>query len=103
MSVETKTGLVRRFFSRTSYGQIAVRLFLCFCIFAPFDTTRRSDGTGRLFARRRIGYWGEQNGQSVERGGSRAVFCRTRIGLFESARLDRPLRLLTRSYIPTLI
>src|SRR5215467_7928863 len=37
------------------HGQIAVRLFLCFCIFTPFDTARRSDGTGRLRARRRIG------------------------------------------------
>jgi hypothetical protein len=46
-------------------GRIAVRLFLC--IFTPFDTTRRSDGTGRLRARRRLGYWGEQNGQSVLR------------------------------------
>jgi hypothetical protein len=27
--------------------RLAVRLFLCFCIFAPFDTARRSDGTGR--------------------------------------------------------
>jgi hypothetical protein len=34
-------------------GQIAVRLFLRFCIFTPFDTARRSDGTGRLHARRR--------------------------------------------------
>jgi len=31
----------------------------------PFDTARRSDGTGRLRAHRKIGYLGEQNGQSV--------------------------------------
>jgi hypothetical protein len=46
-------------------SRIAVRLFLC--IFTPFDTTRRSDGIGRLRARRRLGYSGEQNGQSVLR------------------------------------
>jgi hypothetical protein len=60
-----QTGLVRRFLWRTSHGQIAARLFLCFCIFTPFDTARSSDGTGRLRARRRIGYLGEQNGQTV--------------------------------------
>src|SRR5271167_2994012 len=80
MSVETKTGLVRRFlWSDVVRQDCFVRLFLCFCIFAPFDTARRSDGTGRLFDRRRIGYWGEQNGRSIERGGSRAVFCAARL------------------------
>ena len=38
---------------RTSHGQIAVRLFLCFCFFTPFDTAHRSDGPGRLRARSR--------------------------------------------------
>jgi hypothetical protein len=65
MPVENKTGLVRRFLWSILRGKIAVRRFLCFCIFTPFDTARRSDGTGRLHARRRIGYSGEQNGQSV--------------------------------------
>jgi len=49
-------GLVRRFSWPTFRGEIAVRLFLRFRTFTPFDTARRSDGTGRWRARRRIGY-----------------------------------------------
>ena len=46
----------RATFLWSDVARLAVRLFLCFCIFTPFDTARRSDGKGPLRARRRIGY-----------------------------------------------
>ena len=66
----------------TLYGRgrtaITVRLFL-FLYLHPFDTARGSDGLGRLRARRRIGYSGEQNGQSVlPLAAQGTVCCRTR-------------------------
>src|SRR5215469_17533253 len=40
-----QSGSRATFFCVGGHGRIAVRLFLCFCIFTPFDTARRPDGT----------------------------------------------------------
>jgi hypothetical protein len=65
------------------------------------DTAHRPIGTGRLRARRRFGYRGDQNGQSVLPVASCAVFCRTRIGLFRGFdTLSRPtICTLNRDYL----
>ena len=74
MSVETKTSIVRRFLwlgvarpDCCATFPSLLHLLLCFRAFTPFDSARGSDGTGRLCARRRIGYWSEQNGLSQYR------------------------------------
>jgi hypothetical protein len=82
MSPRTKWVACDGFCGRMWRGQIAVRLSLCLSIFTAIDTARRSHGTGRLRARRRIGHQGEQNGQSVLLVATETACCRIRTRLF---------------------
>src|SRR5882757_645725 len=78
-------------------GRIAVRLFLC--ISTPIDTTRRSDGTGRLVLVVDWDTGASKTDNLFCASPQGTAWCRIRTGLFGSGvRFAPPLRLLTISY-----